>query len=81
LSVSMCALRWTGGLSRVSPAFALCQLGSAPAPHDPNEDEAVLIMDGWDAEGVGQGGSSVQEVMTAWREATIPISDTGPILR
>jgi len=40
-------LRWTGGLSRVSPAFALCQLGSAPAPRDPNEDEAVLITDGW----------------------------------
>jgi len=29
------------------PAFALCQLGSAPAPRDSNEDEAVLIMDGW----------------------------------
>jgi len=38
---------WTGGLSRVSPAFALCQLGSAPASRDPNEDEAILIMDGW----------------------------------
>jgi len=24
------ALRWTGDLSRVSPAFAQCQLGSAP---------------------------------------------------
>jgi len=32
---------------QVSPAFALCQLGSAPAPRDPNEDEAVLMMDGW----------------------------------
>jgi len=30
---------WTGGLSRVSPAFALCQLGSAPAPRGPNEDK------------------------------------------
>jgi len=40
-----CALRWTGGLSRVSPAFALSQLGLAPVPRDPNEDEAVLMMD------------------------------------
>jgi len=40
---------WTGGLSRVSPAFALCQLGSATATRDPNEDEVVWIMEWNDA--------------------------------
>jgi len=29
---------WTGDLSRVNPAFAQCQLGSAPAPHNPHEN-------------------------------------------
>jgi len=38
VSLYMCP-GWTGGLSRVSPAFALCQMGLAPAPRDPNEDK------------------------------------------
>jgi len=36
---------WTGGLSRVSPAYV--SWDRLQRPRDPNEDEAVLIMDGW----------------------------------